>query len=88
MRAALGRERAQSVDQIISAFLLENRHCSPVDAMTVSPDGKLARVERHPRMMMRQPPPGFQEDTTSRAKPGDTRSGLKELGLDDGALGI
>jgi WD40 repeat protein len=41
-------------------------HSSPVDAMAVSPDGKLLITSGAPRAMMRQPPPVFKEDTGAR----------------------
>jgi WD40 repeat protein len=41
-------------------------HSSPVDAMAVSPDGKRLISSGTPRAMIRQPPPGFVEDTGAR----------------------
>jgi WD40 repeat protein len=51
-------------------------HQSPVDAIAVSPDGKTLVSSGTPRAMIRQPPPGFQEDTVTRVW--DVASG-KEL---------
>jgi WD40 repeat protein len=41
-------------------------HQSPVDAIAISPDGTRMATSGTPRAMIRQPPPGFQEDTATR----------------------
>jgi WD40 repeat protein len=61
-------------------------HNSPVDAIAFSPDGKLLVSSGTPRAMIRQPPPGFQEDTGTRVWDVATGKELRQFSGREGAL--